>query len=464
MAILFDDALPTLINILLTWGGSDFVEKGTVLRDASGRLSFFAATRPLTAESARAIHPLDGEQPHESEEDELDALGRLIVNTLGAYARTDRPVVYPTEGGDAPMVTSSERLPIRIGEQFCYVVDRRIVGSGWLADPAPPASTTPRIVFASLKGGVGRSTAMTVAAADLARRGKNVLVIDLDLEAPGVGHLLLDGDRLPDYGALDFLVEDGVGGIAHSLLPHFVGTSQLTSSEGGVVDVLPAIGRKSESAPENILAKLARAMIEDVTDTGIVSVGEQISSMIDRIAALRSYDAVLIDSRAGLAELAAPAVIGLGATVLLFGTAQRQSIEGYRALFAALQLLAQRDLAQERNAEWRLALRPVYAKSSMKIETSERFREEIYELYSEYIYDAEPDAGDGTQIDSLRYLKKDPSAPHTPLVIPFNPAFVDFDPARAPDQLTTAFYEQSFRPFLDGIDRILAPDSLENQN
>lgn len=464
MQVLFDDALPILVDVLREWGGESFVEQGTVLRDATGRLSFFTTDcpsdhAPMEADASSVERPPADDELH------LDALGRRIVDRLGAYARKDRPVVYATEDGASPLLTSPERIPVRVGERFCYLVDRRIVGTGWLAEPVAAATSGPRrVVFASLKGGVGRSTALTIVAADLARRGRNVLVIDLDLEAPGLGHLLLEEGRLPDYGVVDFLVEDGLGGVANDLLRMFVGTSQLTSSSGGVVDVMPAIGRKSEAAPENILAKLSRAMIEDVTEMGTVSVGQQVSSMIDRIVALGSYDAVLIDSRAGLAELAAPAVIGLGATVLLFGTAQTQTIEGYRALFAALQLLAQRDAALGRSAEWRLALRPVYAKASLNAQASERFQDEIYELYSEYLYDAEPEDGAGDQLVSLRFTQQDTSAPHTPLIIPFNPAFVDFDPSRQPTQLTAAFYEQSFRPFVDAIDRILEPASVEPEN
>lgn len=465
MPVLFDDALPTLIEILRRWGGESFVERGTVLRDATGRLSFFAADRPSVPAPAGSEVPATIERAPADEESHPDPLGLQIIECLGAYAREDRPIIYPSEDGSSPLLTSPERIPVMVGEQFCYLVDRRIVGAGWLAAPVSAATSgPPRLVFASLKGGVGRSTALTVTAADLARRGHNVLVIDLDLEAPGLGHLLLEDDRLPDYGVIDFLVEDGIGGVSNDLLSRFVGTSQLTSSSGGVVDVMPAIGRKSEAAPENILAKLARAMIEDVTEMGTVSVGEQVSSMIDRIVALGSYGAVLIDSRAGLAELAAPAVIGLGATVLLFGTAQKQTIEGYRALFAALRLLAQRDAEQGRNAEWRLALRPVYAKASLSTDTANWFRDEIYELYSEYLYDAELEGEAGAEVASLRFTQQDVSAPHTPLMITFNPSFVEFDPSRQPTQLTTAFYEQSFRPFLDAIDRILEPAAAEPEN
>lgn len=459
MTIFFDDALPTLVDVLNTWGGRTFVETGTVLRDATGRLSFY------TPNVVHASGAIEGSVQQTYSDTHLDDLGKIIVKRLGAYAREDRPVIYATEDYVHPLVTSVERMPVQVGQQFCYLVDRRIVGTGWLAVPAEAATSgPPRIVFASLKGGVGRSTALTVTAADLARRGRNVLVIDLDLEAPGLGHLLLDDERLPEFGVIDFLVEDGVGGISNDLLSKFIGTSQLTSASGGLVDVMPAIGKKSEAAPENILPKLSRAMIEDLAANGTVSVSQQVSSMIDRIVAQGSYDVVLIDSRAGLAELAAPAVIGLGATVLLFGTAQKQTIEGYRALFSALQLLAQRDTLQKRSAEWRLSLKPVYAKAGLAPDTADRFRDEIYELYSEYLYDAEVEDEVGFEDNGLRFTQQDSLAPHTPLIIPFNQAFVDFDPTRQPAQLTTVFYEQNFRPFLDSIDRILEAAIAEKTN
>lgn len=57
-------------------------------------------------------------------------------------------------------------------------------------------------------GGVGRSTAVAVTAWRLAQAGKRVLVLDLDLESPGLSSALLPAERLPMYGITDWLVED----------------------------------------------------------------------------------------------------------------------------------------------------------------------------------------------------------------------------------------------------------------
>lgn len=433
--VLFDDSLEMLVSTLTRCVSSEFVETGTVLRDASGRLSFVAG-RDAVDETERAN------------------LGRAIVDSLGAYARTDRPISFRGDNGSERLLVAQESIPIQVGEVFCNVIDRRIVGAGWLDAPSAGATHPPRVVFATLKGGVGRSTALAVAATDLARRNRNVLVVDLDLEAPGLGDLLLDTDRVPLFGVIDYLVENGLGGVAEADLPKFIGTSDLTLGGGGRVDVLPALGIRSFDRPGNILPKLSRAMIEDVKEGRLVSVAEQISSMIDRITAREQYDAVFIDSRAGLSELAAPAVLGLGATVLLFGTAQKQTIEGYRALFAALQLLAQRDAAQGRDTEWRTMLKPVYAKASLNVDTSKRFIDDMYDLFSAHIYDAE--SGGEDILDSLRFARDDESAPHWPLIVPFNQSFIDFDPGRVPDQLTQSLYEQTYRQFLSGLDTAMA--------
>lgn len=437
--VLFDDSLPRLVNVIRARLGADELSNGVVLRDATGRLSFVASgVTPTPPPRQRA------------------GLVRVVTKALGAYARPDQAVAFANDPGARAVLDDPGQIPVQVGDYFCRLVDRRIVGNGWLDVPVAKIAKPPRIVFASIKGGVGRTTALAVAAADLARRNRNVLVADLDLEAPGLGTLLLNEQRTPRYGVLDFLVENGIGGVPDHLLDDFVATSTLTTGEGGRVDVLPALGTASLLHPENILPKLARAMIEDVCpDGGVRTLPAQIGDMLDRLAAKSQYDAVLIDSRAGLAELAAPAVLGLGASVLLFGTPQTQTIEGYHALFAALRPLAQRERANGGAANWRLMLKAVAAKARLGGDGVARYRDDLYDLFAENLYDEE-DSGEG----EITFLIDEEEAPHSPLVIPFNPEFADFDPRRKPEHLAQPFYEQTFRPFLNGLDAFIAGASM----
>lgn len=433
--VYFDDSLPALVHVLLKKMDRAFVEEGTVLRDASGHLCFVARRK---AES----------------DEEREGLKMALIETLGPYARPDRPIIFSDDFGAQALLDSGDRIPVQIKDVFCFLIDRRIVGAGWLEAPSSILKTPPRIVFATLKGGVGRSTALAIAAMDLARRNHNVLVIDMDLEAPGVGHMILHKDRIPEFGVTDFLVENGILGVDLMDARKFIGTSSFTSESGGRVDVMPALGKRSMEFPQNVLPKLSRAMIEDITEDGCVTVSDQISSMIERITNFSAYDVVLIDSRAGLSELAAPAILGLGATVLLFGTAQIQTIDGYQALFAGLHLLAQRDRNMGSDAEWRASLRPVYAKASGVAAIEDAFRDDLYDLYSEHLYDKERPEEDE---DTFRFTRHDETAPHSPIVIPFNPTFVDFDPGRTPAQLSESFYGQTYRSFLNEINAIIDP-------
>ncbi len=439
--VYFDDALARLIGVVRHAFGDKAAQDGLVLRDANGRLSFVVPSEA-------------------SKDNRREAISQSLFGALGPYARPDDVLIYGDDPGAGRLLMAPDALPMQMGGFFCRLLDRRIVGSGWLDAPKDESTPPPRVVFASLKGGVGRSTALTVAAADLARRNRNVLVIDLDLEAPGLGDLLIDEESIPDFGVLDFLVENGIGGVPDAMLGEFIGISALTSSDGGRVDVVPALGRRSLASPENVLPKLARAMIDDLGNDGdAVSVSHQISEMTRRLASREHYDVLLVDSRAGLAELSAPAILGLGATVLLFGTAQKQTIEGYRSLFAGLRLLAQRDRAAGRKAEWRFLLKAVYAKASLNNNVASRYREDLYELFAEYIYDEEgrPEPED----DDVNFDIDDISAPHWPLTIPFSQNFVDFNPLSNPMQLVQPFYEQTFRPFLDGLDAIIASTAVD---
>ena len=87
---------------------------------------------------------------------------------------------------------------------------QRTVSKGsWLSrgpgkPPWPLVAKAPAIVsFLSFKGGVGRSTALGMIAWQLARKGRKVVCVDLDLEAPGLAALM---GAPEEPSVLDFLL------------------------------------------------------------------------------------------------------------------------------------------------------------------------------------------------------------------------------------------------------------------
>jgi len=79
------------------------------------------------------------------------------------------------------------------------VIEQQATGDGWTSLPIEGSDrdTGNAVALYSFKGGVGRTTTTTLLAWQLAKRGKKVLVVDLDLESPGLGELLLPAGRQP---------------------------------------------------------------------------------------------------------------------------------------------------------------------------------------------------------------------------------------------------------------------------
>lgn len=445
----FDDSLPRLLRILTDKLGKAQTEAGVALRDATGRLGFFADV------------DLDPDRVREIDD--------LLRSALGPYARPDRLLVGAGETGARRVLQDPDALAMSVAvdegtDVAIRYLDRRIVGADWLHLSAPPVELTEggepsaerlgalRMAFSSLKGGVGRSTALTVVAAEQARKGRNVLVIDLDLEAPGIGSLLLSEDRMPSFGVIDYLVERNFGSVDRAVVNDMMGTSALTQGQG-LVSVVPAVGSRTLDAPGNYLAKVSRAMIEAVAgDEGPVSLAAKLREMLRDLEALRRYDLVLIDVRAGLAELAAGPLLALDAEVLIFGTDQRQTVQDLRFLLAHLATLT----GAARPAHWG-RLKMVHAKAAQAVRVSS-FRDELWNLFSTYLY------VEALGLEEFNFDADAREAPHYPIVIPLDTAFTDWDPVSYPDRLIESYYSRTFEELIAYVDDLLSMDQADAQD
>jgi MinD-like ATPase involved in chromosome partitioning or flagellar assembly len=63
------------------------------------------------------------------------------------------------------------------------------------------------VTFYSFKGGTGRSMALVNAAVELVKTGRRVLVVDFDLEAPGLDTFNLPQPHTPTKGIIDFVLQ-----------------------------------------------------------------------------------------------------------------------------------------------------------------------------------------------------------------------------------------------------------------
>ncbi|MCZ0737715.1 ParA family protein [Phreatobacter sp. AB_2022a] len=422
----YDEALPKFAALVQELLGPEEMLEHVFLRDAYGKLTFIilksldATIISRLREQAAELSPwVDAENPVADPGDLFDAT--LSDPEAGYLEWVDSPGTY---------------------YGFVRVIERRIVGQDWLRPPQEPiVEAPPVVVFASHKGGVGRSTALAVSAAALSRAGFNILVIDLDLEAPGLGEMLLK--EPPRFGTLDFFIESGVSEIEDSFFDDLVVPSQL--ADLGLVHVAPAVGSEGNASPQNILGKIARAYVEksDVNGT-VISFLDRTRELVRRLCERNRYDAVFIDARAGLNEATAGAILGLGAEILLFGVDTPQTFAGYRYFLAHLQRF--RPEASGDN-DWRYRLRMVQAKAQADPKTQANFRTNTYEMFSDTIYDAE----EGIEEEAFNFDYEDVSAPHYAWPILGDSNYAEFDPIAKVDQFSSHMYDRTFGPFIEAL-------------
>ena len=284
-------------------------------------------------------------------------------------------------------------------------VDRLVTGSNWWTVRAPDkAQGASRFVLYSVKGGVGRTTTAAVLAWHLARKGERVLVVDLDLESPGLSSAMLDGRNRPEFGVTDWFVEDLVGQ-SNRVLEGMTSSPDWALDLEGDVHVAPAHGCN----PGEYLAKLGRVYM-DTPDPW--------SARLDRLTQCLEKQCeptlVLLESRSGLHDIAAAAVTDLNAQVLLFATDSASTWQDYDILFHHWYNQGLAASIRERLS--------IVSALTPEIGTGdylEGFRERSWNLFQERLYD-ELDADDDPAAERFAFDVKDEHAPHDPLPILWN--------------------------------------------
>lgn len=441
----FDSSLIFFVETLLEFVTPEVLGESAFIRDINGQLGVILATSlPI---------------------DDQEKITNSLKKKLGAYARP-YALVADEKSFDAPALLDEARTKpaISVGGQLIRLLDRRAVGLDWLnAPPASQPGSIPCIVFASIKGGVGRSTALSVAAAHLSRRGRRVLAIDFDLEAPGIGSMLLKENELPRFGSLDFLVESQVSGFDATFIEELIGSSYLGAA-GARVDVIPAIGSNTLEHPQNALGKIARAYLEmQSEDEGqIITLGGKLKKLVQFCVATGRYDVILVDSRAGLHESSAGSMLALGGEVLLFGTNQPQTFQGYTLLFAHLA-----QFPVDPNDDWRERLNFVHAMSSPNEKARKDAADRFADMYRFFApKPAFPTSSQDTAITAEDIdIVWDDSLKSDPLVdtldcevlhVLNDRNYLDFDPITRRDLLESSSYEHTYSDLIDYLDQTAA--------
>lgn len=174
------------------------------------------------------------------------------------------------------------------------------------------------ITFYSYKGGSGRTLALANIAVQLAKKGKRVLAVDFDLEAPGLVNYLRSQAVSPDIdlrpGLMDMLLElrDGGDPDWRAFL------TPLRSDDGSLT--LMTSGKRDQDYPHRVLTFDWEFLF------GHRNGGRFLESMRDGWRA--EYDFVLIDSRTGITDSGGICTIQLPDAIVAVFTASDQSVDG----------------------------------------------------------------------------------------------------------------------------------------
>ncbi|MDY7228639.1 KGGVGR-motif variant AAA ATPase [Hyalangium rubrum] len=430
-AVRFDQALNLAVAIIRR---TELPNSRIVLiRDLYGRIHLALDDRPPYAAPP---------------EDTIKKLLQALGTELGAFApdpETDlllaSNLIDPKSLFDSP-----DNLLLSTEPTYIHLVERQVIGSDWLRQPstATPAQTHRATMF-GIKGGVGRSTATAVWARHLAQKDRRVLVIDLDLESPGVGSSLLPHESHPDFGVIDWLVEDAVGQSDRLLFQDMVARSTLAEGTQGEVLVVPAGGRARASY--DYLAKLSRAYMPIQTEKRMLEFGDRIERFVSQAEDTYKPDVTIIDSRAGMHDIAAAAITRLGALCLLFAGNSRQTWADYELLFQKWRAHPERAVAIRENLKMVAALIPEIGADAY----IERFSLSAYRLFQDFLYEE----AEATDLDAFNYDIGDEDAPHHPIRIRWSRAFLEFDPVRGVETLGQEQVDAAFGHFLAEASRLL---------
>jgi MinD-like ATPase involved in chromosome partitioning or flagellar assembly len=336
VSLAWGEVLETLIRLVEAWPGRIGLKRVCVVRDLHGRIRLaMQATEgsaPDTADLEREIAANLGSwfagpilwtgAPSTQEQ------RRLAQNLLGKL-QNQWPAGWPKERKDVTGV----KAPITVGAQGLWCGEQRArtkdiwIQEGPVEPPWPLHARTPAIVsFYSFKGGVGRTTTLGIVARQLARAGRHIVAIDLDLEAPGLGRFFgVETER----GVLDLLTEHAATGTIDLGSP---GLYSAEIEEGqGKITIYP-VGPVDWSYVERLAcldyAPRARATISAV-ETALRAILEDVKRRL-------KPDYIFLDARAGLHDLGGLSLHALAHVDVVVGRAGRATLDGFQIVFDAL--------------------------------------------------------------------------------------------------------------------------------
>lgn len=326
--------------------------------------------RPGTQENAKhwLSEVYDPRFQSDSDQEMVDSL--IILESLSPRERT-LPVLFEKteEEPPIPQLIPSLSRPGMIWQPGQDLQPPEIFRSDF-----PPV-----VAFHSFKGGVGRTTHALALAKALTNAEYKVLLVDGDIEAPGISWVFERRLPNPDICFADLLA------LAHGdPSPEAESTVQLVADrlQSSLIDgiyVLPSFRSNSgfnslEIRPENLIKGAKNSFI--------------LTQLLANIGKALEVDFVLVDLRAGLSELATGLILDPRVYRVFVTTLSAQSISGTIQL---LELIANRALSTREED-------PLPALIFTQVPEDERLKDLVKEAEDKLLEAAQPFIGEDNEL------------------------------------------------------------------
>ncbi|MDY6803382.1 MAG: AAA family ATPase [Cyanobacteriota bacterium] len=197
-----------------------------------------------------------------------------------------------------------------------------------------PEYLPPVVAFHSFKGGVGRTTHALAFGQLLVEEKKRVLIVDGDLEAPGISWILENRLPNPPISFADFLA------LAHGdPSPNFEDTLRMSSDrlKSALIDGIYFLPAFRSTAGFNSLEIKPEHLIQSDKN------GFLLTEILANLGKALGVDVVLIDLRSGLSELATGLILDPRVYRVFVTTLSEQSLEGTKQV---LEIIGNRALSE----------------------------------------------------------------------------------------------------------------------
>lgn len=381
LSLHFDTALPMLMRIVSEHETFAQVEEVCVIRDLKGCLRLIVRAKQEAEKDGLRLESLENELQRQLQswfqKPILTTFDRSVARKRTAEILLEQATAWPPHWPQEVKTELGEERPIEPKRWRC--LQRVQSKETWLSrisgePPWPLAQGSPAIVsFYSFKGGVGRTTCMGIMAYRLARAGKKVVCVDLDLESPGVSDIF--GLRMPEVGLIDYLLSSLLGEGKATLAP--ADLCQKVRLHGTEITVIAA-GKVNVAYVE----KLARLDYVSGTDLSAeiqspVAVGMR--NLLRAIQGQEKPDFLFLDCRAGFHDLGGLGLHDLAHVEVIVGRASLQTQRGLEVILAL-----QKQRRQEQQRRICLVQSFVSADPQERVGQHERWRSTLYDIFQKY--------------------------------------------------------------------------------